>query len=105
MPCRPKFLAQFEVIVDLAVVDDPITAVGVGHRLQSRVREIDDAETAVTERHRPDRAFEHPPAAAVRPAMRDCIDMGGIGREAEGEPDAAHASYAACDRGRPSTAP
>ena len=34
VPRRSELFPQFEVVVDLAIVDDPIAAVDIGHRLQ-----------------------------------------------------------------------
>ena len=60
----------------------------------------------MTERHRPSSALEHLPPAAVRPAMRDRADMGGIGCKAEREPNAAHDwLYAGCGITRSSSEP
>ena len=64
---RAELRAQLEVVVDLAVVGDPVVA-AVAHRLVARL-EVDDRQPAVREadvlvRMRPDRL-------AVRPAMAD----------------------------------
>ena len=42
--------AQLAVVVDLAVVDDPVAAVGRAHRLVAGRREVEDGEPAVAER-------------------------------------------------------
>ena len=90
VPGRLKLVAQLEVVVDLAVVDDPVAAVGVGHRLLRRVGEVDDAEPTMAERNRAGNAVEDAPPRPVRPAMRDHVDMARVGREAQRKPDAAH---------------
>ncbi|MCX5682226.1 MAG: hypothetical protein NT049_00875 [Planctomycetota bacterium] len=47
----PQFLGQLDVIVNLAVEDDVERPVFVGHRLKARVREVDDREPPVGQRH------------------------------------------------------
>jgi len=44
-----QLFAELDVVVDLAVEDDPERAVLAGHRLESLVREVDDGKPAMDE--------------------------------------------------------
>src|SRR6185295_10164175 len=49
MPARLQFLAQFDVIENLAIINDPQRSVLITDRLLSRLQ-IDDAEARVSQR-------------------------------------------------------
>src|SRR5262249_53012075 len=68
---RLELLAQLEEIVDLAVVDDDMTAVGGGHRLVAARTGIDDGKAAKAERDM--ELGAEPVAGAIGPAMRDLV--------------------------------
>ncbi len=55
-----EFLPEFEVVIDLAVEDDPERPVLVCHRLPTFVGEVEDCKTAVSEA---DRTGEETPLA------------------------------------------
>ena len=65
-PAIPQPLGQLRVVVDLAVVDHQVTAVGRSHRLVPGRRRVDDRQPPGAEGDRAVR--EHP--FVVRPAMR-----------------------------------
>src|SRR5205085_9369329 len=74
VPFGLQFLAQLDIIVDLAVENEVKPAARVGHGLQSGVRYVDDREAAMAERDRTGRGRELAPARAVRPTMRHDVD-------------------------------
>ena len=69
MPERSKLVAQLEMVINFAIVDDPIAVLCVPHRLLRRVGQVDYAEPPVPERDGSRNAVEHPPAGPIRPAM------------------------------------
>ena len=70
--------AQFLVVVDLAVVDDDVAAVGREHRLMAAA-EIDDAEAPVPEAHRAFDEVVTVVGAAVQKAVAHRRDTRRIG--------------------------
>jgi len=48
-----NFRANFKMVVDFAVKDDPIAGFGIGHRLMSRRTQIEDCQTRVGNRGQP----------------------------------------------------
>ena len=64
--------AQLLKIIDLAVVDDDVAAIGRVHRLRAGLAQVDDGKPPMPER---DAGFRlRPGIAAVRPAMGERID-------------------------------
>src|SRR5262245_57265461 len=78
-----QFTPQFEIVVDLAVKDEPEICIGISHRLQTGIAQVDDSEAPVTKRYRARHRAEFPPAMSVGSAMRDHIDSPGVGRKAD----------------------
>ena len=74
MPLRPQLVAQLEVVVDLAVVEQ--LQLAIGHRLQPRVREVDDRESQMAEAD----AVVGEDAATVRPAVGELVEPALDGR-------------------------
>src|ERR1043165_4181572 len=64
---RNEFRTQTGVVVHLAVVGDPDTAILVRHRLVGQRAQINDREASMSETHRA--VFGDPAIAAVGPAM------------------------------------
>ena len=48
-PALFQLFAQLAVVIDLAVENDLIPAIGAGHRLSSGLREVDDGQPAVSQ--------------------------------------------------------
>ena len=45
----PQFGAQLDIVVDLAVEDHPVAAVGGPHRLMATLRQVDDGQPLVAQ--------------------------------------------------------
>ena len=87
-----QLLAQFDVVVDLAVKDDLQGAVGVGDRLRAAV-DVDDAQPAVPEPGFSVQAVTHAVRATVRDGARhplEQVSVDGPPRSVEDACDAAH---------------
>src|SRR5262244_2743363 len=67
VPSHTQFATQSQVVVDLAVEDDPDGFILVGHWLGGSGAEVDDGETAVRQPDPPIRG--DPVGATVRTAM------------------------------------
>ena len=75
---RQQWLAQAEVVVQLAVVREPDRAVLVAERLPALFREVDDGEPAVRQRAG---AFAPPPGVVWPPMCHRCGHaLHGLGR-------------------------
>ena len=62
-----QLLAQLDVVVNFAVVGQPVTSLGIGHRLPGSFGEIDDSQPTMAEpKPRPGKMFD---AEAIRSAM------------------------------------
>jgi hypothetical protein len=72
MPLCLKFDTEFEVIVDLAVESNPAVTTGIGHRLMSGWRKIEDRKAAV---RKPTTALGEPLHATIIRASV-CLDVG-----------------------------
>ncbi len=68
IPAMPEQLAQFDVVVDLAIIGDRRWP-RCEHRLLRGIAQVDDREAAMDKSGNTRRAG--PSAAAIRPAMRD----------------------------------
>ena len=69
MPSRPELPGELEVVVDLAVVGDPLRAVRRGHRPVAGRGQVEDRQPPVAERH--GRVDEH--AGVVRAAVAERV--------------------------------
>src|ERR1700723_851319 len=89
---RFQLTFQLNIIIDLAVEDQPVTIVFIGQRLMPCVTQIDNRQSAVAERKRAAPGFEDLPALTVPPSMTYDVYIGFIGRKAKGRKNAAHDS-------------
>ena len=70
-----QLLAQLEIVVDLAVIGQPVAPFGIGHRLPGPFGEVEDGEPTMAE---PKPRFgEMLDAKTVRPSMGKTVGEGG----------------------------
>jgi hypothetical protein len=71
VPSGLEISSQFSVVVDLAVKDDGELADGIGHRLKRLVPQIDNGQSAMSQRHTS--VAGKPLPAAIRSANGHCV--------------------------------
>ena len=70
-----QLLAQLEIVVDLAVIGQPVAPFGIGHRLPGPFGEVEDGEPTMAEPE--PRLGEMLDAKTVRPTMGKTVGEGG----------------------------
>ena len=80
---RQEFIAQFDVVINLAIKSEVIPTTGKCHRLKASGTQVNNGKPTVTQSYWAARRFKLLPSATVWPPVSNNIDSARVRRKSD----------------------